>query len=73
MGKELDSKDYFENIVNLIETARKNALKKVNEELILLYWNVGKYLCEQIKEANWGDSFIDEVAKYISENKPEIK
>lgn len=70
---KLNFDNSFDSIINLIETARENALKKVNEELILLYWNVGKYLSEQIREAKWGDSYIEEVAKYISDNKPEIK
>ena len=26
------------NLINIINTARENALKKVNEELISMYW-----------------------------------
>ena len=37
------SKDFI-NVVNLIQEARENAIRKINEELILLYWNVGKYI-----------------------------
>lgn len=32
------------NLINIINTSRQNALKKVNEELIKMYWEVGKYL-----------------------------
>ena len=38
----MDIIDNFNEIITLIEDARSNALKKVNEELIMLYWNVGK-------------------------------
>lgn len=31
-------------LIEIIETSRKNALKKVNEELIRMYWQVGEYL-----------------------------
>ena len=31
------------NLINIINTARENALKKVNEELISMYWQVGEY------------------------------
>ena len=31
----------FNKIIELIYSARENALRKVNEELIILYWNVG--------------------------------
>lgn len=31
----------FAQIADIIENARENTLKKVNEELIMMYWNVG--------------------------------
>jgi len=60
-------------IISLIEQARQNALKSVNAELIKLYWNVGEYLSIESAKSSWGDSFIDETAKYLKENCPEIK
>jgi len=61
------------NIIGLIELARQNALKSVNAELIKLYWNVGEYLSTECEKSSWGDSFIDETAKYIQLNCPKIK
>jgi len=52
-------------IIGLIEQARRNALQSVNAELIKLYWNVGEYLSSECTKSSWGDSFIDETAKYI--------
>ena len=66
------SKD-FRNVVNLIQEARENAIRKVNEELILLYWNVGKYISEQLEIQKWGSSYVDEMASFISENCPGVK
>ncbi len=66
------SKDFI-NVVNLIQEARENAIRKVNEELILLYWNVGKYISEQLESQKWGSSYVDELATFISENCPEVK
>jgi predicted nuclease of restriction endonuclease-like (RecB) superfamily len=63
----------FINVVDLIQNARDNALRKVNEELILLYWNVGKYISEQLETQKWGNSYVDEMASFISENCPGIK
>lgn len=60
-------------IINLIEEAKQKALQSVNAELIILYWNVGKYLSEESSKSSRGISFIDETAKYIKENFPEIK
>ena len=64
---------YAGKIVEMIEQARENALRSVNTELILLYWNVGKYLSEESAKSSWGNSFIDETANYIKENCPGIK
>ena len=44
----------FKEIVDMIETRRNNAYKKVNEELISLYWDFGKYISEKINDNNWG-------------------
>lgn len=63
----------FINIVDLIQEARENAIRKVNEELILLYWNVGKYISEQLESQMWGSSYVDELASFISKNCPEVK
>lgn len=63
----------FDEIINLIEVARNNALKKVNEELIMLYWNVGRYISEKVNSAKWGDSIIDQLADFIKSNYPQIK
>ena len=40
----------FSEIINMIETRRQNAYKKVNEELISLYWDFGKYISEKVND-----------------------
>ena len=40
----------FEQVTAIIENARANAFRKVNEELILMYQNVGRFLSEQSKK-----------------------
>ena len=63
----------FEQVARIIETARDNAYRKVNEELILMYQHVGKFLSEKAKEASYGDSYMDSLAAYIQERFPGIK
>lgn len=63
----------FNEIVKMIEYRRNNAYRKVNEELISLYWDVGKYLYELINESNYGDKIIDKVAFFIKDKHPTIK
>ena len=66
------TKDFI-GVVELIRESRENAIRKVNEELILLYRNVGKYVSEQIESQKWGSSYVDELASFISENCPGVK
>ena len=63
----------FVEIVQIIEEARNNAYRKVNEELILMYQRVGKFLSEKSKEANYGDGYIDSLSDYIQHQFPGIK
>lgn len=63
----------FARIAGIIETARENTFKKVNEELIRMYWNVGEFLSGESKKASFGDAYIDSVADYIQQEFPGIK
>ena len=60
-------------LIEIIETSRNNALRKVNEELIYMYWSVGEYLSEESKNATFGDKYIDTIAKEIQDMFPGIK
>ena len=61
------------NLISIISESRQNALKKVNEELIRMYWKVGEYLSYEAKKASFGDSYVDLMAKAIQEAFPGIK
>ncbi|HBE77821.1 MAG TPA: DUF1016 domain-containing protein [Firmicutes bacterium] len=63
----------FGEIVQLIEDARNNALKKVNQELITLYWKVGQYISQKSASAEWGEAIVDQLAEFIRSNYPQIK
>lgn len=63
----------FVDILQLIKQSRTNAIRAVNEELIDLYWNIGKYICAKLELTEWGESVVKELAKYIQQNEPDIK
>ena len=63
----------FAEIVKIIEEARDNAYRKVNEELILMYRKVGRFFSEKSKEANYDDGYIDSLSDYIKRQFPGIK
>lgn len=63
----------FDDIVKIVESAKDRAYRKVNEELILMYQEVGKYISEKSKEAGYGSNFVENVADFFSENYPDLK
>jgi hypothetical protein len=63
----------FDDIVKIVESAKYRAYRKVNEELILMYQEVGKYISEKSKEASYGSNFVENVADFFSENYPDLK
>lgn len=60
-------------LINIINESRQNALKKVNEELINMYWKVGEFLNKESEQAVFGDAYIDNIAKGIQDAFPGIK
>ena len=63
----------FEEIVTIVENSKDRAYRKVNEELILMYQEVGKYISKKTEEASYGSWFVDNVAESFSTNYPELK
>lgn len=63
----------FTEIVYLIKDARQNAISAVNAALINLYWNIGEYVSNKIKQSEWGESVVKELAQYIIKTEPDIK
>ncbi|MBR4907752.1 MAG: DUF1016 family protein [Acidaminococcaceae bacterium] len=63
----------FFKITKTIEEARNNAYRKVNEELILMYWQVGKFLSEVSSDSSYGDAFMESLANHIQKQFPGIK
>ena len=49
--QKFENDNQFDEIIHIIEESRKNALRKVNEELIMMYWRVGEYISLQSEKA----------------------
>jgi predicted nuclease of restriction endonuclease-like (RecB) superfamily len=71
MSKPIQNSD-FEKIVLLIEKARSRAFSKVNAELVLLYFNVGKIVSIKVANGVWGEGTVNELANYIGERMPSL-
>ena len=69
----MDNEVIISHIINVIRDSRQNALKKVNEELINMYWLIGEYLSKESDKASFGDAYIDKISKEIQNAYPGIK
>ena len=65
--------EQFQKVVNIIESAKERAYRKVNEELITMYRDIGEYISKQSKNSSYGDAFVKKLADFFSENYPELK
>lgn len=63
----------FNEIISMIETRRNNAYRKVNEELISLYWDFGKYISEKVNDSDWGDKIVRKLADFMKKEYQTMK
>ena len=63
----------FKQIVELINNRKNNAYRKINEEMIQLYFEVGKYVNELKETSTYGDKISEKVAEFLKNNYPELK
>lgn len=54
MNKIKKEKDIFSKIAILIEESRNKIASTINEEMIILYWNIGKIIKEDIMKSDRG-------------------
>lgn len=63
----------FNQIIELIEKRKNNAYRKVNEEMILLYLEVGQFLYKLIENGHYGDKITTKAAEFMKNNYPEVR
>lgn len=67
MGELISYSEQFEHVVDIIESAKECAYRKVNEELILMYRDIGEYISIQSENAEYGDAFVQKIAVFCIE------
>lgn len=59
----LEYKAFVEGIKQRVRDSQYAALRAVNNELINLYWDIGKSIVEKQKKSGWGRSIVETLAK----------
>jgi len=65
--------DRFDEVLDLIRTAKLQAVQAVNIRLIELYWQVGAYISRKLESSEWGDSVIVQSAQHIALTHPGLR
>ena len=71
--QEISNNTISNELIEIIRLGRNEALKKVNEVLINMYWNIGEKLSNISQNASFGDSYIDNISSNIVKEFPGIK
>jgi len=64
---------FLRSLKERIRQAQVKAALAVNQELILLYWQIGRDILERQQEQGWGAKVIDRLAKDLKREFPEMK
>lgn len=63
---------FFNEIKDKIRTAQFAAMREVNLQLILLYWEIGKSISEKQK-LGWGKSVVQKLSEHCLKNSQTLK
>ena len=55
----------FAQVMQIIEQHRSQAVQAVNHESLLTAWEVGAFVSDRIKNAQWGAKVVQQLAEYI--------
>lgn len=66
-------KDLLKEVKQRIQSAQTKAAIAVNQELLLLYWEIGKMIITRQQQEKWGAKVITQLAKDVKKEFPNIQ
>ena len=63
----------FAQVMQIIEQHRSQAVQAVNHASLLTAWEVGAFVSDRIKNAQWGAKVVQQLAEYIHTQNPTLK
>ena len=65
-----DVQQEFAYVDSLIRAHTNTAIAKVNAEQLQMYWEIGGYISQHLKDSSWGDHVVSELADYLKRQNP---
>ena len=69
----LGQEQQFDEVINIILQHQSRASRAVNEETLLMAWNVGGYVFNKLKTEEWGSKVVTQLSEYIRAKQPKLK
>ena len=69
----LSQEQQFDEVINIILQHQSRASRAVNEETLLMAWNVGGYVSHKLKSEEWGSKVVTQLSEYIRTKQPKLK
>ena len=63
----------FEEVRSIILQHRTKALQSVNEESLLMSWEVGRIVSRRLKSNEWGSKVVTQLSEYLRAKDPSLK
>ena len=73
MNQIIEYQPFLDRIVSKIQSARYEMLKSVSKQTVLLYWEIGRSVSEQMQNAGWGKSIVEQLSKDLQREYPGIR
>lgn len=73
LSNDKQYKEWLVEVKQKVQAAQIKAALKVNRELLDLYWDLGREICEKPQKANWGEALIEQLSKDLSATFPGVK
>ena len=67
-----DYRQFVTDLKSRIASARLSAARRVNSELVMLYWDIGRGIVEKQQALGWGESVVEMVATELRAAFPDM-
>ena len=68
-----DYSAFLTEVKGRIQTARLNAGRAVNRELVMLYWDIGRGIVEKQAAVGWGESVVERLSADLRAEFPDMR
>ena len=73
MGAQVKYQDFLCELKTRISQSRQAIARVVNVELVLLYWDLGEMILQQLAKRPWGSGVVTRLAEDLQASFPEVK